>query len=193
MGPTHPNRLMSLSGTIDPAGTHGGPVLVTNSNPDALWSVNWSTMPEALEDAGVSWKVYSAPGASPACGGFVGMEVGDPILCYFKQYQDPASSLYQKAFLPTFPSDLATDVARGTLPAVSWIISEDGYDEHPPSPPGWGELFTSVVVRTLASSAVDAPAGGTEVTKFRHPPDGLFINSPQPGGVDIRISRSDTL
>ncbi len=29
LGPTHPNRLMQMSGTLDPAGTQGGPVLVT--------------------------------------------------------------------------------------------------------------------------------------------------------------------
>ena len=31
-GPTHPNRLMSLSGTVDPTGSAGGPVLETNSD-----------------------------------------------------------------------------------------------------------------------------------------------------------------
>ena len=31
LGPTHPNRLMANSGTIDPTGKHGGPVVATNS------------------------------------------------------------------------------------------------------------------------------------------------------------------
>ncbi len=31
LGPTDPNRVMALSGTIDPAGTGGGPVLVTQT------------------------------------------------------------------------------------------------------------------------------------------------------------------
>ena len=34
LGPTHPNRLMANSGTIDPAGTQGGPVTSTQSDPD---------------------------------------------------------------------------------------------------------------------------------------------------------------
>ena len=152
MGPTHPNRLMSVSATIDPAGSHGGPVLITNGSPDALWSVDWLTMPEALEDAGVSWKCYSTPGGSPAYDGFVGMEVGDPILPYFRQYQSRTSPLYQKAFLPVFPHDFASDIARGTLPSVSWIISQNGYDEHPPSPAAWGEFFTSLVLRALTAN-----------------------------------------
>ena len=33
MGPTHPNRLMQMSGTLDPAGKAGGPVVVTNGSP----------------------------------------------------------------------------------------------------------------------------------------------------------------
>jgi phospholipase C len=31
IGPTDPNRLMSMNATIDPAGTHGGPLLQTNA------------------------------------------------------------------------------------------------------------------------------------------------------------------
>ena len=62
LGPTHPNRLMSLSGTIDPAGHAGGPVLETLHDPGAVYSVSWDTMPEVLEDAGVSWKVYTPTG-----------------------------------------------------------------------------------------------------------------------------------
>jgi phospholipase C len=61
MGPTHPNRLMQMSGTIDPAGTSGGPVITTNQSPSALFSVHWDTMPEVLEEAGVSWKCYNPP------------------------------------------------------------------------------------------------------------------------------------
>ena len=33
LGPTHPNRLMANSGTIDPAGKQGGPVTDTNATP----------------------------------------------------------------------------------------------------------------------------------------------------------------
>jgi phospholipase C len=80
------------------------------------------------------------------------MEVGDPILPYFRQYQSPTSSLYQKAFLPVFPHDFIADIASGTLPAVSWIISENGYDEHPPSPAAWGEFFTSLALRALVAN-----------------------------------------
>ncbi len=154
LGPTHPNRLMSMSGTVDPAGVAGGPVLETNESSDATYSVSWNTMPEVLEHAGVSWKVYNPVGA-PYTPAFIeqhGLLISDAILPYFKQYSNPSSALYQKAFLPLYPTDFAADVAKGTLPAVSWLIPADGYDEHPPAPPALGERYTSQVLRTLMSN-----------------------------------------
>ena len=154
MGPTHPNRLMALSGTIDPAGRAGGPVISTNEGVDAIWSARWPTMPEVLEDAGISWKVYNPEGPlyAPAFFEQNGLLVGDAILPYFSQYKNPSSSLYQKAFLPQYPTDFVTDVASGNLPSVSWILPPDGYDEHPPAPSALGEWFTNQMLNTLASN-----------------------------------------
>ena len=81
-----------------------------------------------------------------------GLLVGDAILPYFSQYKNPSSSLYQKAFLPQYPSDFVSDVASGNLPSVSWILPPDGYDEHPPAPPALGEWFTSQMLKTLVSN-----------------------------------------
>src|SRR6185437_15346134 len=39
-----------------------------------------------------------------------------------------------------------------TLPAVSWLIPADGFDEHPPAPPALGEWYTSQVLRILMSN-----------------------------------------
>jgi phospholipase C len=153
MGPTHPNRLMALSGTIDPAGAAGGPVVITNGSSDAVYSVHWDTMPEVLEDAGVSWKVYNPTGTLYTPGTFEKYGIlSDAILPYFSQYKDPSSTLYQKAFLPLYPNDFVSDIAAGTLPAVSWIIPPLGYDEHPSSPPALGEWFTSQVLSALVSN-----------------------------------------
>ena len=151
LGPTHPNRLMAVSGTIDPDGLHGGPVLTTNASPDAKFSVSWPTMPEALEDAGVSWKVYTPPGDAYRIGDPEVMAISDAVLPYFSQYSNPSSVLHRKAFLPIFPYDFATDVREGTLPAVSWIVPPLGYDEHPPAPPALGAWFIDQVLSTLIS------------------------------------------
>jgi phospholipase C len=153
MGPTHPNRLMQMSGTIDPAGKAGGPIVITNGSPSALFSVHWDTMPEVLEDAGVSWKYYNPGGAlySIELMRKLGLTT-DSVLPYFSQYENPKSSLYQKAFLQTFPGDFAADVRAGTLPKVSWISTPVGYDEHPPAPSFLGEWFTDQVLKTLISN-----------------------------------------
>src|ERR1700677_1253548 len=152
-GPTHPNRLMALSGTIDPTGAAGGPVVITNPSPQAVGSVHWDTMPEVLEDAGVSWKVYTPSGTLYTLETMQKLGIlSDAILPYFSQYQNPSSPLYQKAFLPQYPSEFVSDIRAGTLPAVSWIIPPLGYDEHPSSPPALGEWLTSQVLSALVSN-----------------------------------------
>ena len=148
LGPTHPNRVMSLAGSIDPAGLHGGPVLVTSTSPDVLYRLQLTTVPELLQDKGVSWKTYTTPGqgfipSSPDLG------FGDSTLQLFAAYRNPASPLFRKAFLPTYPADFVRDVKTGRLPRVSWIISPNGYDEHSPAPPAYGAWFIDQVLRTL--------------------------------------------
>ena len=152
LGPTHPNRLMSISGTIDPQGTHGGPILITDPSPDARFSVNWTTMPEILEDAGISWKVYTPPGPLYRVESPEVLWISDAILPYFAQYRRKGSALYQKAFQPTFPETFLADIRSDSLPAVSWIIPPLGYDEHPPAPPALGAYFIDQVIRALVSS-----------------------------------------
>jgi phospholipase C len=180
MGPTHPNRLMALSGTIDPAGKAGGPVIATNEDVGAIWSASWPTMPEVLEDAGITWKVYNPEGAlyTPDFFEQHGLLVGDAILPYFSQYKNPSSALYQKAFLPQYPTDFAADVASGNLPAVSWILPPDGYDEHPPAPPALGEWFTSQMLKTLVSN----PEVWSKTVLFHmyDENDGFFDHVPPP-------------
>ncbi len=150
LGPTHPNRLMQMSGTVDPAGRAGGPVLVTSQSPDILFSLRWPTMPEVLEDAGVSWKYYGPPGSLYSIETMHTLGITyDTVLPMFAQYQDPSSALYHKAFEQSYPDDLETDLQNDTLPQVSWIATPLGYDEHPPAPPFLGEWFTSQLLARL--------------------------------------------
>ncbi len=123
LGPTDPNRLYSVSATIDPEGSHGGPLIQTLDfgRREALaGSFSWTTMPEQLRAAGVSWKVYTG---SP-----FGQE--DNVLSYFHNYQtDPA--LAAAAFAPTYPNDFKADLERRELPAVSWVNTSGLETEHP--------------------------------------------------------------
>jgi len=162
LGPTHPNRLFWLSGTNDPDGTAGGPVLITNSDPSAQYSVSWPTMPEALSAAGISWKMYNPYGPSYQVNSPKVMGISDNTLLYFSQYSDPSSDLFKRAFTnygPNVksiltskgPNNFAQDVASGELPTVSWIIPPVGYDSHPPAPPGLSDYYTHQVLKTLAA------------------------------------------
>ena len=129
-------------------------MIVTNDQAKFIGSASWRSMPEELQAKGVSWKVYNPPESFYQPSSPDSMAVSDNILLYFKQHvSDPNSPLYRNAFSPTFPADFKSDVAKGTLPSVSWIIPPVGYDEHPPSPPAAGQWFASQVIDTLASNA----------------------------------------
>ena len=155
LGPSDPNRLYSMSASIDPEGRAGGPV--PTNGPDIRVAppanivdqarYSWTTMPERLETQGVSWKVYQAPGSVSAT------STTNNILTRFAQYRNPASALYQNAFVPTFPTDFESDVSAGTLPSVSWLNAKTpGADEHPPFAPNIGERVVDRVLRTLVSN-----------------------------------------
>ncbi|HTU72809.1 MAG TPA: alkaline phosphatase family protein [Trebonia sp.] len=147
LGPTDPNRLMAMSAWIDPAGTQGGPIITTASNRTAqTGKLSWETYPEALLKAGVSWKVYNDPT------GLIGLSP----LPYFKNYVNPLSltglELISKAITPTYPGTFSSDVASGSLPSVSWIMSPLAECEHPAAPPAWGEYLVQQVLNILVSN-----------------------------------------
>jgi len=165
LGPTHPNRLMQMSGSLDPHGVAGGPVLVTNTDNKLEFTCSWKTMPELLSEHGISWKVYNPYGTAYIPGpDNLSMNVCKNVLMYFDQYKDPSSGLYQRAFGfygPNVdggftegdgPNDFLADIRLGTLPAVSWIIPPVGFDEHPPAPAALGEWYTSEVINALLSN-----------------------------------------
>jgi phospholipase C len=155
IGPTMPNRSYFMSGTIDPAGTHGGPVLHTPGFSDAaqaVGSISWPTMPEQLSAHNVSWKVYQPPGTSVGPVQPIALATGLNNLLYFKQYQQPGSDLYNRAFLPSWPDEFVADVRQGTLPQVSWLLPSIVDSEHPSAAPALGESFVSQVLSTLVAN-----------------------------------------
>ena len=180
MGPTHPNRIMQMSGTIDPAGTMGGPIIQTlgvaqaGGNEPTDWNLSWQTMPEVLQAAGVSWKVYTPnngdvanipqyaalnlpqyftwdPGTYSPTNSEV-LPMTDNILPYFPTFRDQSSPLYSLAFDQSFPGQFYTDVQNDQLPSVSWIVPPLGFDEHPAASSRNGEWFTSLVLDALVSN-----------------------------------------
>jgi phospholipase C len=155
LGPTNPNRLYWMTGTIDPAGQSGGPVIVTSEDDSIKGSLSWTTMPEVLEDAGISWKVYNPPGTEYVPSSPLSSTVSNNVLQMFKQYIDPTSVLWEKAFLSSFPTTFTEDVKAGTLPKVSWMVAPtfpQDMTEHPPAPAARGEYYTHSVLDVLTSN-----------------------------------------
>ena len=105
LGPTDPNRYHMWTGWVGNDGTAGGPVI---NNAEAGY--DWSTYPERLERAGISWKVYQDIGVGLDAAGFWGWtedpyigNYGDNSLLYFHQYQNaqPGTPLADKAKVGT--------------------------------------------------------------------------------------------
>jgi phospholipase C len=147
LGPTHPNRLYSMTGTIDPEGLQGGPLVQTLSPPlfqEFEGRFTWTTMPEQLSAAGVSWKVYT------------GSEEGlyDNVLNFFQAYKTNPE-LAALAFDPVYPNDFVTDLKNGELPQVSWINVSLDQTEHPGySSAKVGEFIVENLLRRLKDHGV---------------------------------------
>ncbi|MEA2351782.1 MAG: phospholipase [Thermoleophilaceae bacterium] len=141
IGPTDPNQLYVVSGTLDPAGKHGGPLLETLSNRVGQYS--WTTMPEQLRARGISWKAYaSSDNYGPT---------GDMPFPLFKQFhEDP--ELAAGAFSNDFPSRFEADCASGDLPQVSWVWGQITHSEHPPAPVSFGEFTTDLILKALTGN-----------------------------------------
>jgi phospholipase C len=171
MGPTDPNRYHLWTGWVGNDGAAGGPVI---TNAEAGY--DWSTYPERLEGAGISWMVYQDIGVGLTAEGFWGWtgdqpyigNYGDNSLLYFHQYQNalPGNPLADKAKVGTNVGALGpaidtqyrlfdmfrADVAAGNLPQVSWIVAPEAYSEHPNWAPDFGAWYVSQVLDILASN-----------------------------------------
>ncbi|MFF5546469.1 phosphocholine-specific phospholipase C [Streptomyces olivaceoviridis] len=162
IGSTDPNRYYMWTGYTGNDGKGGGPVL---GNDEAGYG--WTTYPERLERAGVSWKIYQDVGDGlDATGGWGWINdayrgnYGDNSLLYFNQYRDakPGDPLYDKARTGTdarkgegFFDQLKADVRAGKLPQVSWIVAPEAFTEHPNWPANYGAWYVSQVLDALTS------------------------------------------
>jgi phospholipase C len=145
LGPTDPNRIMSMSATLDPSGAKGGPLVETLGVSRAAMAgkFRWTTMPERLQARGVSWKVYTD---------LAGGGVLDNALTYFAPYIKPGE-LAERALRPSYPHDFVADVAHNRLPSVSWILTGALQTEHPGfSSAAAGEVAVARIVKAVMST-----------------------------------------
>jgi phospholipase C len=165
LGPTWPNRLYLMSGTIDPDGTKGGPVI---GNQDPV-PYQWKTYPEALTEAGVGWKVYQEVD-----------NYGCNVLEYFDSFQNAhaPSPLFDNGLRTYSAGQFEYDAAHDRLPTVSWIIPTSYQSEHPDYTPAGGADYVA--------SKIDAIASNPDVWKKTvfilnyDENDGLFDHVPPP-------------
>jgi phospholipase C len=142
MGPTDPNRYYWMSATIDPSGKGGGPA--TNNSGTRY---TWDTYPQALQRAGVSWRIYREEITSD-------YPIGLDIIMNFAAFQDatPSSPLYDSGVRGRPMPVLLDDIRTGNLPSVSWIIPPFALCEHPDELPAAGEDYVRQILEAFWSN-----------------------------------------
>jgi phospholipase C len=140
MGPTWPNRMYWMTGTIDPEGLHGGPIL---KNTASEGGYTWTSYAERLEQAGVSWKVYQQKD-----------NYGCNLLETFKVFREAqkSSPLYTKGMERGDEGQFEHDARNDRLPAVSWIIPTSYQSEHPDYMPADGAAFIASKIDAIAAN-----------------------------------------
>ena len=154
-GGTNTNRLFHWSATNDPLGKGNGPATYNDydwfdKDPGKDGGYTWTTYPERLEKAGVSWQVYQN----------MKDNYTDNPLAGFHSYRDAwfkktgySKSLREKAVSTRDLDKLKEDVLADKLPQVSWIIATAEGSEHPsPSSPAQGADYTAKVLEALTSN-----------------------------------------
>ncbi|GHH87468.1 non-hemolytic phospholipase C [Streptomyces sulfonofaciens] len=157
---TGPNRTYHWGGTIDAQKKYSD--FTAYEGGDELGrNLLWESYAETLQKAGISWKVYQGSD-----------NYGDNGLEYFKSFAQydpgqggtprPGNALYDNgvAIVPE-PDDAETgnadnlalalrkDVLAGTLPQVSWLVTNQRFSEHPDGAPTDGAYFVHAVLKAL--------------------------------------------
>jgi phospholipase C len=150
---TNPNRVYAWSGNIDPFQQGHGPVIGNSyehlaHDPDGGYA--WTTYPERLQAAGISWQVYQD------------MEDNytDNPLAGFRTFRDAAAGLLhanpqllERGLSTRTLDQLKSDVLANRLPQVSYIVATAEGSEHPvPSSPAQGAAYTAAVIAALTAN-----------------------------------------
>jgi phospholipase C len=152
---TAPNRIYLWSGTIDARNAYGkkpnGPGLDERHHTNGY---TWTTYPERLEAAGVTWKLYQGGSGEP---GTPTDNYTDNSLEFFAQYQvkegaSPTGPLVTKGVTNRTLREFRDDVAANRLAQVSWIVAPYKYSEHPEASPTDGAYYISLVLDALTAN-----------------------------------------
>ena len=140
LGPTWPNRMYWMTGTIDPNGKHGGPIIRNKAPKEGF---TWTTYAERLEKARISWKVYQQKD-----------HYGCNMLENFKAFRKSAagSPLRLKGISNGPDGEFEHDAMNDKLPAVSWLIPTARESEHPDYMPAAGAAFVARKIDAIAAN-----------------------------------------
>jgi phospholipase C len=135
---------------------------------------NWPTLPDVLESAGISWRIYQDPNNN-----WTGAMNGCLAFNSFRNAK-PGSPIYEKGMSNWSLDDLANDVRNGTLPSVSWVLPSQLESEHPgaPSSAAHGGYFVEQVLQALTSNPDTWSKTAFFLTFDEN--DGLFDHVPPP-------------
>ncbi len=129
LGPSTPNRLAQISGTS------GGNTTDTVNR----GSLNWPTIVDLLDTYHITWKCYNL-----GLGTGTSLEDFNPLV-FFKRWQnDPRLNFSD--------DDYQHDLNNGTLPQVSFLVTEALISEHPPADIQMGQHEMSEVINALIAS-----------------------------------------
>jgi len=177
---TNANRLFLQTGTNDPLGKGNGPATYN----DYDWfdadkgdgGYKWTTYPERLEKAGISWQVYENMEDNYTDNSLAGFQV-------FRDawYQRPgySQSLRDRGISTRDLDKLKADVLANKLPQVTWIVATAEGSEHPgPSSPAQGADYTAKVLDALTAN----PESWSKTVLFLNfdENDGFFDHMPPP-------------
>lgn len=131
LGPSTPNRLAQISGTS------GG----NTTNTVNRGSLNWPTIVDLLDRYHITWKCYNL-----GLGTGTSLEDFNPLV-FFKRWQnDPRLNFSDDDYL--------NDLKNGTLPQVSFLVTEALISEHPPADIQMGQQEMSEVINSLIASSL---------------------------------------
>ncbi len=134
----------------------------------------WQTLPDVLQEAGVSWGFYQDPNDN-----WTGAMHGGLAFESFRS-AEPGSPLYENGMTHRSIEQLAADVQDDALPQVSWVLPSRIQSEHPgaPSSPYHGGHFTTQVLDALTAN----PEVWAQTVFFLtfDENDGLFDHVPAP-------------
>lgn len=143
----------------------------------------WPTIPELLERAGISWRIYQDPNDN-----WQGLMHGCLAFESFRNAK-PGDPIYEKGMTGGWLDRFETDIKNNTLPSVSWLLPSQKWSEHPSGSSALqGAEFTTRVLDAFTAN----PALWSKTVLFLtfDENDGLFDHAPPPAPPSYNLAGS---